>query len=579
MTSSTASLSSVICSLKCTCKNVAAVEYASPSDQVRALFSTENDGIDFAHFYLDTFLPAFIDTRKSVPTKSADEAKKYKKQAEMYLGIIGSATSVDTTTTTPEKDEGKGKADDVVLSVQQESLIKQAFTYVNRALLWAPPTDAHLLTELYMLRSKLHYALCDYSLALVDIERAIRLRPTSASTACWCSERKVDLLKRLGRHQDAYIFIEAQLEKKVTKLSKGSQRKNQQQQVAVKKLRQWKSELKAYKPKIEASNVLPNTEKAQEENKAGKSSVYIKLNQSVNLYRDENHQRIVFKAVAPLAAKTEVLSEQPTMAVLESSTGAHLLYCAHCLTDCENSFIPCPNCQDLLFCSDACAQMSLLHGDHKDDECSGVRALLNAHLSPSALEAFRLLARQGSLKELLDAEKKEMLLETVGKDKMHISVESLTDALATGVGQQKSEHDHHYIDSKTVQQIFAKTQIELRNRLLEHVTAFSDVQLSSALLQLLFYMAVKNVGKEVVEVKNSLYRDIERVTTLVTLLAAEQTKAELIEYGWHKKTEMSTVQHGHFQCLLGSQIGHSCQPNAEWSFDNTAQRFYIHTTR
>lgn len=563
MASSTTSLSKVICSLKDTCKNVTSDEHASPSDQVQALLSAENGGIDFARFYLDTFLPAFNEIRDSLATKSVDEAKKNKKQAEMYLAIIGSRS---TTTTNPEDDDNNGN-DDAALTEHQQSISKQAFTYVNRALLWTPTTDHHLLIELYILRSKLHYALCDYSLALMDIERALRLRPSFANTAAWCTERKVDVLKRLDRHQDAYLFLDAELVKKAVKLSKGSQRKNQQQLELVKKLRQWKAELKAYKPKVEASNALPNTEKRQKEETIGKPTVYIKLNKSVSLYRDEYHRRMGFKANAPLATKTEVLSEQPSMAVLESSTGAHLLYCSHCLTDCENSFTPCPNCQDLLFCSDACAQMSLLNGDH-NDECSGISVLLNAHLSPSALQAYRLLARQELLKKMLDEEKKVVL-----------SAEELTEALADAASQQKNALDEHHFDRNIVQHIFAKTQIELRNRLLEQLTAFSHSQLSSALLQLFFYMAVKNVNKEAVEKENSVYKDIEKVTALVILLAAEQAKTELAEYGWHKKTEMSTVQHGHFQCLLGSQLGHSCQPNAEWSFDNTAQRFYIHTTK
>lgn len=609
----TFSLKDVIGDLHSICEKAAA-SAQNPSDQMRALLSGEaNDGIDLIPFYLKTFLPAFTSARESIVSKSAAEAKKNKKQAEKYLSLVGikssasssstSSASKDTLSITEKDDVDDDEEEEESVHPDQKNIIKQAFSYVNRALRWAPPTDQHLLQELYSLRSKLHYSLGDYSLALADIDRALKLRHannSTSSTSSWCTERKVDLLKRLDRSRDAYLFVKAELEKKVAKMGKNcySQRKaNSQQQLEVKKLRQWKAQLKAYKPKTGEAVVVADLNTAVS---STKPSVLIELHPSVTLYRDHFTHRLGVKAMQPLGTFETIICEQPTLTVLESASGAHLIYCAYCFLDCTNTFLPCPGCQDVVYCSESCASMDAQQ-DHPKCECSGVRGLLNAYLPSPALHSYRLLTRLNlaNEQEMLSGDKKGVFSKEPLKKQF--TAKKMTELLKSGSGDGNSEHSR-----EQVQQLFAQTQVELRRRLLEKIESqsvpFSGAQLANALLQWLFYVAVKGAADQSVEkcLKEEEMKGgkSETYVRLLMHFAAEQKKVVLTQFGWHSEgdgedavaaddgisvsssgSSSSTIKHGNFQCLLGSLIGPGCAPNAQWTYDSSIQRFYIRTLR
>lgn len=60
----------------------------------------------------------------------------------------------------------------------------------------------------------------------------------------------------------------------------------------------------------------------------------------------------------------------------------------------------------------------------------------------------------------------------------------------------------------------------------------------------------------------------DSISALLTIVSTAMTKTVLSEYGWHSLVNDSErIQVGNYQCLLGSMIAHSCEPNVEWSFD------------
>ena len=70
------------------------------------------------------------------------------------------------------------------------------------------------------------------------------------------------------------------------------------------------------------------------------------------------------------------------------------------------------------------------------------------------------------------------------------------------------------------------------------------------------------------------YMDAPKLVATLATLVQQVTSNE---YNWHSVESRQKIRVGEFQCLFGSLVGPSCDPNTEWYFDG--KRFTLKTIK
>lgn len=389
--------------------------------------------------------------------------------------------------------------------------------------MYAEPSEIDFLVDCFFQRSELHYQAGDFDRAMQDIEHAQHLRPCSYD----CVERNVNILLKLNRSAQAYSFVEETLAKIVS--TKATPDTSDTKNVTM-LLTDFLKDLKQYKH--EARNLIKDDEGGEEDN------YFIMINGHADLVENLG-KRIIYKAKQSIKAGVEVLAEQPTVMSLRS--GSVHSYCNQCLKKCTNTFWPCAQCIDIVFCSVACSRRGWSRHRH---EC-GTLGYIHKTMASQAPQVYRNFI-------------------SLGHEEMLKLVEQEPSTLISDMDKSKS------LSKEAVHKLFMANEVRMLHRIWKLKTVHTSTELTNALLLLGVYVHQHK------HLFDNLHK--ETIVPLVKVLAASITKCVISEYGWHMVDEGGECnQVGNYQCLLGSLIGHSCEANCEWSFDGT--HFHIKTKR
>lgn len=228
-----------------------------------------------------------------------------------------------------------------------------------------------MLFDLFAQRSNLHHHRLNNQAALADLEHALTIRQSYS-----CVERKVQILKKLDRCAEAFKYLDDLINSEdFAKFSDGKQD-------LLKKLRK---EFKQYKLEVRVP-LVDQTDRPY----------HLKVDNRV-LAVNNPAGRMVFRAVDTIPANTEVLCEevfsfQPKKTFLAT-------YCNICYKKVENSFWPCDNCNEVVYCSAGCGKKDTRH----PLEC-GLLGLIKANLSTQGPQVYKQLISFGhdQLDELME---------------------------------------------------------------------------------------------------------------------------------------------------------------------------------
>lgn len=246
----------------------------------------------------------------------------------------------------------------------------------HQAIKSIPSEEDNFFAICFAARSEVHLSRKDYASALLDIEAALHFRPHSYS----CIRRKIDLLEDLKRPREAYLFLDDIL------------RRSQALKLTSEKLHK----LMAKKRYFQESGLTDASKTTAEEKKVGN----LTFEEKVSMKQNEKHKRFGLFARQFIASGTIVLKERPEIFVLKSD--GRSFYCTNCWSECANTFWPCFQCSDVVYCSFKCSQEN---STEHAPECGIVSHLQTDSAQVHAIQVYRYLVKHGHEK-LLDIDRK-----------------------------------------------------------------------------------------------------------------------------------------------------------------------------
>ena len=390
------------------------------------------------------------------------------------------------------------------------------------------------MTDCFLARGNAHCNSRNYAIALVDIERALMFDPFFLPAL----ESKITLLRKLKRSTEAYHLLKTCLTDKRIKLNSSS---NGLWKTFKKNLVQIKNELKL------SYIYSTTTDDVTQLDISDSDSVFLKVDSRIKWSVNKLTKRLCLRTNdAIVESGVTVLTEKPIQLVIRSA--ARHTHCAGCGRECENTFWPCSQCTEVIFCSNQCSKQA---NAYHHLEC-GIIGLLNqeqCHFrdkqSPQVYRHLVTMRHEQLIKLDSDVMSKKRLSETQSNLKMMTLTMTKAQAKAW----------------------FAVSSSEFRRFLLCKQPFVPMNKLAHAIyLASIYWYQTKMTTM-----------DQQIFAQLIRCLAIEYTKAELNEYCyrmWIKDSNnpelpSSEINVSYFQCLFGSRIGHSCEPNCEWRFDGS----------
>ncbi|OTF83916.1 SET and MYND domain-containing protein (SMYD)-like protein, partial [Euroglyphus maynei] len=254
--------------------------------------------------------------------------------------------------------------------------------------------------------------------------------------------------------------------------------------------------------------------------------------------------RYDFQTNSDIAANTEILSEQP---MIISFTADFLHdYCHNCRKKVTNTFWPCFNCTEVVFCTKKCAEQAF-YAFHQH-EC-GLLTMMRDKLGNQSTTVYRDFIQLPNLNL------------TIHRDEFQtFSLQSCLEQL---------EQTNQGLELAKANQWFFISQRELYQRIVRRKPLRRSVELCNAIILFMIYCYKMNVDVKQFE-KKDLIEIIEH-------FAISFVRTQLNEYSWQQKEHQERQQIASFQCLFGSHINHECEPNAEWTFDG--KKFVVKTVK
>lgn len=250
-----------------------------------------------------------------------------------------------------------------------------------------------------------------------------------------------------------------------------------------------------------------------------------------------------YVAKADIAESEQLLLERPYSMVPESETSTR---CSMCYLKLDYKFYPCLYCVELVFCDRDCFRHA--YDTFHRHEC-GLTLFLK-HISSPSLHIFRMMNRIGGPLETFLTEK------------------SL---------EQYSIEDYIAEPAQRVCPEWEKTSDEKRRayKMASTLWVHNDNQ-----------SAIKNAHHTVVGIETAVLLDLTHglrqqrpkmdfFVTFVDLVIVNFRRIIVNVFGWHEYDDSGIIADyvANAQCLVGSLINHSCQPNCTWSFEDGLIRF------
>ena len=232
------------------------------------------------------------------------------------------------------------------------------------------------MSECFIARSGLHYSAKDYLAALADIDSVLLF----CSDSLPAIQRKVALLKRLGRGSDAYCFVDNIL--KSSTLSGTILEKN------LVWLRQVKKDLKRFK----RANIFYGNKQDDNDDEMLWPDHCLQVDSRLEWAQNKFNKRHFLKATETIPAETTLVLEDPALFVVRAES-LHT-HCNLCFVECANTCWPCEHCTEVIFCSKLCATRATR--DYHQIECGIIGAMTRKNIIPAqALQVYRHLAKVG----------------------------------------------------------------------------------------------------------------------------------------------------------------------------------------
>ncbi|KAI2811483.1 hypothetical protein BLOT_002660 [Blomia tropicalis] len=398
---------------------------------------------------------------------------------------------------------------------EMESMYEKGFELINKALRYAPFSSKNVISSCFNIRSELHQKLGEENLrsASKDIWNALHFRPKSFSSI----EQQVHLLEKLNQRSDAYRLVRDSCLFEPSSFTTNK----------MARLMEMKDVLAQYEfePSKEVETVAKDLT-VQE----------VKIDSRVDIVRNSDNQRLSFRANENIKPSTELIVEQPSMIILKRN--GLKSYCNRCCVQCERTFFPCYGCIDIVFCSKECSELDT---NHHQFEC-GIICLIHNHIATKAHHVYRLLTTMEpsnlvSMDKLFKGYSPESYWNQIRKDK---------------IVKVKTEQ---------MQNWFQIAQNDLRRQVERRQPLRSASELTVAILVLCLYRYQLNLDS--FGVKND-----DELSYLIAILATEMAKVTLTEFGWHDYVGNDRRSLASFQCLIASNINHSCEYNSTWDYSN-----------
>ena len=114
----------------------------------------------------------------------------------------------------------------------------------------------------------------------------------------------------------------------------------------------------------------------------------IRVSSSVEMARNEQNRRFYFRATEYIPVDETVIIEEPSLFLLKRA-GLDV-FCTLCLKPCGDTFWPCSDCSEVVFCSEKCSTAISFHRA----EC-GIVGLLQKEVSSRAAQTYPFLVQSG----------------------------------------------------------------------------------------------------------------------------------------------------------------------------------------
>lgn len=290
---------------------------------------------------------------------------------------------------------------------------------------------------------------------------------------------------------------------------------------------------------------------------------------------------------------TQVLVERSYSVVLE--TKSQLEICLGCNQLCPNTFVPCRHCTKAVFCSEPCfaSAWTLSHRF----ECGLLDTFQDSFYV--SLHMYRAISRIGVTKAI---QVKKELEQQMG------SAEIVDEANEKGKTPKDILFDRiitQYLENEDMRKTVEYQQTDeqkmelyrMMSTLLDHDEKFESyydvcymgVAIDVALLLLINRFLINKQQSDKIDeqarawarleednfnklLTQELYAAFskEEYQQLVAIVLVNIRKLSTNVFSWNLYTESSSVRKniGSCQCLVGSLINHSCDPNIEWDFRN-----------
>ena len=364
---------------------------------------------------------------------------------------------------------------------------------------------------------------------------------------------KVALLKRLDRRPEAYHFLTEVLKSLEGKdndsgnnsAGAGLEKKE------LKALRSLKKELKVYKHSAAGKGDQPDLKENGNQHQHDHHNCTLQVDPRLEWALEQSTGRHVLKATTAIEGSSVVLvKEEPALFIVRQES-LHL-NCSACFAECPATCWPCATCAEVVYCSVGCAAAA--HAAYHRLECGILGALQPT--APQALQVYRHLARAGHAQLIAFQEEIK-------------EAEQLTEPLQALIGGSGAEALQK-VPRTQVHSLFGRLASLVGKRIKGRKPLRTATQLATATYLVAVY-CYKSGGADI---SPSDFR------LLVDILATELVRVSLAEYGWNGSGtggENQRIHVGNYQCLVSSAIGHGCQPNADWNFEE--QNFVLTSNR
>lgn len=462
--------------------------------------------------FSESFVPAF--EREIMRTKkSLEDAQRFKQFCNLYKNMTDS------------------------------SFADKAMFNINMAIISAPIRDNNLLFQCFSQRSILHSNQNDYESSLKDLDHALEIRLSYTLI-----ERKVDILNRLNRQSEAYRMLANIIQENEKILS-------------IDKLKQFKK-LKKQSRKFKSPFGIDDRQSSMDD------SLDVTIDRRIKIAKIQC-DRYDFQTNAEIAANTEILSEQP---MIISFTADFLHdYCHNCHKKVTNTFWPCFNCTEVVFCTKKCAEHAL-HTFHQY-EC-GLLSLMREKLGNQSTTVYRDFIQLPQLNLAIHRDEVSNLNKDSHQSIMkkilysnHTLSQFQTFSFQSCLDQL--EQTTKGLELEQARQWFFISQRELYQRIVRRKPLRRSVELCNAIILFMIYCYKMNVDMQQFERKDLI--------EIIEHFAISFVRTQLNEYSWQQKENQERQQVASFQCLFGSHINHECEPNAEWTFDG--KKFVVKTIK